>query len=78
MLDAESRVDNATARSIASFVGNGGGLPDLSVKESEGPSVCWNVGVKDRVCLSRSVPVPSLCVLAEDGRSSSVWGRLGR
>jgi hypothetical protein len=34
MLEAESLFDRATARSIASLVGKGGGLFDLSVKVS--------------------------------------------
>jgi len=73
-LDAESLFDNATARSMASLVGRGGGLCERSVKESEGPSWGANVGVKERVCRSRSMSSPE-CIRAEEGRSSSVWCR---
>jgi hypothetical protein len=73
IFEAESLFDNATALSIASLVGSSGGLLDLSVKESEGPS-CANVGVNERVCRSRSVP-SLVCVRAEDGSNSSVWWR---
>ena len=72
MFEAESRLDSATARSMASLVGNGGGLWDLSVKSSDRASCGRNVGVKERVCRSRSVP--SL-IRAEAGRSSSVLVR---
>ena len=73
MFEADSRFDKATARSIASFVGRGGGLFDLSVKES-GPSWGRRVGVIERV--NRSLSDPSLvCIRAEEGRISSVAGR---
>ena len=53
-------MDSAIARSMASLVGNGGGLIDLSVKE---PS-CWGiVGVRDRVRRSRFLMLLSLCGL---------------
>jgi hypothetical protein len=71
MFDADRRLDSATARSIASLVGRGGGLFDLSVKESEGPSCVWKEGVNERVCRSRSVP-SLICVRAADGRTSSL------
>jgi len=72
ILEAESFSDSATARSMASFVGKGGGLWDRSVKESDGPSsVAARVGVKDRVW--RSLSISSLeCSRAEDGSISSV------
>ena len=73
MFEAESLFDNATARSIASLVGNGGGLLDLSVNVSEGPSAA-KVGVKERVCRSRSVP-SLVYVRAEAGSNSSVFWR---
>ena len=74
MFDAESRFDRATALSIASLVGKGGGLFDLSVKESPAPSCGRRVGVMDRVF--RSLSDPSLAgVRAERGRISSVAGR---
>jgi hypothetical protein len=65
-------LESATARSIASLVGSGGGLCDLSVKSSDRASCGRNVGVRERVCRSRSVP--SL-IRAEEGRSSSVLVR---
>ena len=49
---------------------------DLSVKESEGPSGGWRVGVNERVC--RSLSDPSLvCVRADEGRMSAGLGRPG-
>ena len=67
MFEAESLFDSATARSIASLVGSGGGLLDLS----EPASKTGRVGVSDRVC--RSLSVESVrCVRAEDGRTSSL------
>ncbi len=71
IFDAESLLDKATARSMASFVGKGGGLLDLSVIESDGPSFGGKFGVKERVCRSRSVP-SLMFVRAEVGRISSV------
>lgn len=65
-------MDNAIARSTASFVGNGGGLCDLSVKASECPSICCRVGVSERVCRSRCAP-SLLFMGAEDARSSSLF-----
>jgi hypothetical protein len=74
MFDAESLLDKATARSIASFVGKGGGLLDLSVNESDGPSFGRKFGDNESVCRSRSVP-SLVCVRAEGGRVSSVCRR---
>lgn len=72
MFEADSLFDNVTALSIASLVGNGGGLFDLSVMKS-GPSCGWRFGVRDRVC--RSLSDPSLvCACAEDSRRSSAAG----
>ena len=71
MFDAESLLDKATARSIASFVGKGGGLLDLSVNESDGPSFGRKFGDNESVCRSRSVP-SLVCVRAEVGRISSL------
>ena len=61
---------------MASFVGSGGGLADLSVA-SDGPS-CESVGVIDRVCLSRRLPsIYSVDARfrAESGIISSLFGR---
>lgn len=76
MLEAESCFDRAMARCIASFVGKGGGLFDLSVKESEGPSCGLISGVRERVCRSRSRSVSSLIfVRADEGNIPSVLCR---
>ena len=72
MFADESRLESATARSIASLVGSGGGLWDPSVKSSDRASCGRNVGVSDRFCLSRSV---WSLTRAEEGRSSSVLVR---
>ncbi len=59
-MEAESCLESAIARSMASLVCNGGGLIDLSVKD---PS-CWGiVEVRDRVKRSSVLMLPSLCVL---------------
>lgn len=53
---------------MASLVGNGGGLCDLSVKVSDRASCGKKCGVKERVCRSRSRS--SLMFVRAEGRSS--------
>jgi hypothetical protein len=66
----ERRFDKATARSIASLVGSSGGLWDVPVGESDGPSCGRKIGVKERRSFSSL-----LCVRAEEGHLSSAWLR---
>jgi len=70
MFDAESCLESAIARSMASFVGSGGGLLDRSVI----PSRSGSVGVRDRA--RRSCSVPSLCVFSFTDCRSSVSCRV--
>lgn len=74
MFDAESCFDNAMARSIASFVGIGGGLLDRSVADVGAPSYWGKLGVTDLAFRSRSI-VSGPLNRVDDGRTSSLTER---